>query len=196
MIRSSPSCGPGLLLAAAACLPAASHANGVDPEQLGLHWAWAENAGWIDAQSAEQPGAGLRLIDGVLSGWLWSPSVGWISVSCANTGSCDSTAYGLRLAPDPDASGFLRVMGTAWSANAGWIVAHCAERASCVEVDYGLRVHIETGLVEGHAWAENLGWISVSCGSDASCAEVDFGLQFDPEALLPPEAVFRDGFES
>ena len=195
MIRIRTSTGPAPLLALAACLPVGACAGGIDPEQLGLHWSWAENAGWIDARPAAQPEAALRLVEGVLSGWLWSPAVGWISASCANTGSCAEVDYGLRLAPDPDAPGFLRLQGTAWSGTAGWIVAHCATAGSCGTVAYGLRVHIATGLVEGHAWAENLGWISVACSNADSCADVDFGLQFDPDALFPPEALFRDGFE-
>jgi hypothetical protein len=185
--------GRRLLAAALLLVAARGQATGVDPEGLGLHWAWSANAGWIDALPAGPPGSGLRLQDGLLSGWLWSPNVGWISASCADTGSCTESGYRLWL--EADAPGLLRLVGTAWSPNAGWIVAHCATTASCHEVGYGLRVHLGSGIVEGFAWSENLGWISFSCSNTASCTTVDFGLQFDPAALLRPEGVFRDGFE-
>ena len=188
------------LIAAAVLLSAllttAADAENVDPDALGLHRAWAENAGWMDAQPGGPGGSGLHVANGQVSGWLWSETVGWTSASCTNTGSCGDVAYGLRLEDDPDLPGLLRLVGNAWSENAGWIIAHCAETSSCGSSDYGLRVDPQSGLVDGFAWSENLGWISFSCANTGSCATVDFGLQFDPAALAPPEsAIFADGFE-
>lgn len=170
-------------------------AAGVDPDGLGLHHAWSENTGWIDALPDGQPAAALTLQDGLLSGWLWSSNAGWISAGCGNTESCTDVDYRLRLETDPDAPGFLRLVGMAWSENAGWIVAHCATTDTCTQVDYGLQVHAATGVVEGFAWSENLGWLSFSCADTGSCATLDFGLQFDAAELSRPDLIFRNGFE-
>jgi len=184
----------GVLLSPWALSPAC--AEDLDPDNLGLHYGWSENGGWIDAQPGGPDADGLRVENGALQGWLWSENVVWISASCANTDICGVVEYGLTLEPDPDIPGLLQLRGAAWSENAGWIIAHCATTASCGDVDYGLRVDMESGLVDGHAWSENLGWISFSCANSDSCNSVDFGVQFDPIALLPPPpGIFADGLE-
>jgi len=182
------------LLVALAATP--TSAENVDPDALGLHRSWSENAGWVDAQPNGPGGNGLHVTDSQISGWLWSENVGWISASCANTGSCGDVAYGLHLEDDPDVPGLLRLSGNAWSENAGWITTHCAQTNSCEKIDYGLRVDPESGLLDGYAWSENLGWISFSCANTSSCDKVDFGLQFDPAALAPANPmIFADGLE-
>jgi hypothetical protein len=187
---------PAAICAAALGLAAGPGRAGVDPEQLGLHWTWSANAGWIDAGAGGLPGVGLRVDGHRLAGWLWSANLGWINASCENLGTCAETDFGWQLLPDPEAPAFLRISGKAWSENAGWIVADCSATSSCDGIAYGLRVHRATGLVEGHAWAENLGWISASCTNADSCASVDFGLQLDPSSLPPADDdLFRSGFE-
>ena len=170
-----------------------TQAETVQPAQ---RWAWAENAGWVDARPLEGGGPGLHAEDGVISGWLWSSNAGWISAHCLNTGSCDETPYGLRLDEAPGMPGLLRLSGYLWSENAGWIVAHCTTTQSCDEVDYGLHVDRASGLIDGYAWSENLGWISVSCANTASCGNVLYGLGLLAEAATPlPAGLFDDGFE-
>lgn len=177
-------------------ITSASGWAGVDPEQLGLHWTWSGNAGWIDAAAGGLPSVGLRVDGDRLSGWLWSVNLGWINASCANLGTCAEVDFGWQLLPDSEKPEFLRISGKAWAENAGWVVADCSVTSSCSDVAYGLRVHRPTGLVEGHAWAENLGWISASCTNADSCASVDFGLQLDPSSLPPADDdLFRSGFE-
>lgn len=188
-----------ILRIVAACILAAAstlHAENVDPETNGSHWAWSENTGWIDAQPGGSGGSGLHAENANVSGWLWSANVGWISAHCGNTASCSDVDFGLRLEADTEKTGWLLLVGKAWSENAGWIVSHCLETDSCNENYYGLRVEIATGMVEGYAWSENLGWLSFSCANTSSCDKVSFGLQFDPAALIPTGDIFKDSFES
>ena len=172
------------------------HAENVDPDSSGLHWAWSENTGWADAQPGGPGGSGLHAENLDVSGWLWAANIGWISAHCKNTASCTDVSYGLRLKTDNEKPGWLLLVGKAWSENAGWIVSHCLESDSCDENYYGLRVEAATGLVEGYAWSENLGWLSFSCSNTSSCGKVSFGLQFDPVALVLVEDIFKDSFES
>ena len=181
-------------LAAASTLPAAN----VDPDALGLHWVWSENAAWIDAQPDGAEGPGLQLTDAAVSGWLWSANIGWISAHCVNTESCADVDYGLRLQPDTQKPGWLLLVGKAWSENTGWIVSHCLETDSCDDNYYGLRIDIATGLVQGYAWSENMGWLNFTCDNASSCADVNFGLQFDPDTLAfaASGGIFKDSYEN
>lgn len=173
----------------------ALHAENVDPESTGLHWAWSENAGWINAQPSGPGGPGLEADNSTVRGWLWSANVGWISANCSNTNSCVKVDYGLSLKPNLEKPGRMHLVGRIWSENAGWIVSHCLVTDSCDQVSYGLEVEIETGLVQGYAWSENMGWLSFTCANTGSCGVVNFGLQFDPKAF-GPDGVFEDSFES
>lgn len=179
--------------------PLSALAENVDPDEVGHHWAYSENAAWIDAEPGGNGGTlGLHTANGLITGWLWSPNVGWISANCSNTGSCNAVNYGLRLQIDDENPDRLLIVGQLWSENAGWLVSHCLQTGPCSQSAYGLSVEIASGLVSGYAWSENLGWVSFSCSNTGSCGKVDFALQFDPAALAPfwPGTVFRDGFES
>ena len=169
-------------------------AENVDPDSLGFHWGWSENAGWVDAQPNGDGGQGLHANDSRITGWLWSANVGWISAHCSNTASCDNTNFGLTLKTDKNDPEWFLVLGTAWSENAGWIVAHCLETDSCAQSQYGLRIEKTTGRMEGYAWSENLGWLNFSCSNTASCNTLNFGIQFNPDGLLP--GIFKDSFEN
>jgi hypothetical protein len=169
-------------------------AETVQPDQ---RWAFAPNAGWLDARPLGAEGPGLHAADGVIRGWLYAANVGWISAHCLNTASCSRVDYGLRLESIPEQPDLLRLVGRLWSPNAGWITAHCLTSASCAEVDYGLYVDIESGLIDGFAWSENFGWISFSCANTESCGTAIYGVGLLPEAIVPVVAsVFSDGFES
>lgn len=169
-------------------------AENVDPDSLGLHWAWSENSGWVDAQPNGNGGQGLQASDTRIAGWLWSANVGWISAHCSNTASCSTSDFGLTLQTDQNNPAWFRVLGTAWSENAGWIVANCLQTDSCAQGNYGLRIEKATGRIEGYAWSENLGWLNFSCLNTEYCNTVNFGVQFNPNALLP--GVFKDSFEN
>lgn len=196
VIRLPGSAGGKVILAAIALLAmsvGAADAETVDPDDLGLHWAWSASVGWIDVRPGGAGGPGLHADNDVVVGWMWSPNVGWISAHCTNTASCGEAKYGLRLESDPQFPGLLRLSGVAWSPNVGWIATDCRASGSCASVDYALRVDIETGVVDGWAWSANLGWINFSCANGGSCASVDFGVQFDSGAL--PDIMFADSFE-
>jgi len=118
-------------------------AENIDPLDNGSQYAWGENVGWINAEPAGNGGPGMQLGDFHVSGWLWGENIGWISLTCENTGSCESMPYGVR----HDGTGAL--FGMAWAENAGWI-------------DFGTGVFVDpsTGELSGYAWGENIGWIS------------------------------------
>jgi hypothetical protein len=164
--------------------------------QPGQRWAWAANAGWLDARALGEGGPGLHASAGVVSGWLYAANVGWISAHCQNSNSCAEVAYGLQLSDIPDQPARLRLSGHLWSPNAGWIVADCGTTQSCAEVDFGLSVDRDSGLIDGFAWSENLGWISFSCANTSSCGQYLYGVGLLPEAVGPlPAELFADGFE-
>jgi hypothetical protein len=69
-------------------------------------YAWSENIGWISAQAADVAGcpAGTctpKLTGTTFTGWLKAIAAngngwdGWISLSCANTGTCGTSNYGV-----------------------------------------------------------------------------------------------------
>jgi len=137
---------PAAILITASLMPGAILAENTDPADDGSQWAWAENAGWINAEPLGEEGPGLQVDDFEVGGWLWGENMGWISLSCANTGSCHTVEYGVR----NDGAGTLT--GWAWAENAGWIDFSPAVA--------GVFVNITTGELSGHAWGENIGWIS------------------------------------
>ncbi len=50
-----------------------------------------------------------------ITGWMWSDNVGWVSLTCDNTTSCGTSAYGINQDTDGDWEGY------GWSDNIGWI---------------------------------------------------------------------------
>jgi hypothetical protein len=151
-------------LAVVACLALApAMAENVDPDDDGSQYAWAENAGWLNAEPTGNGGPGLDVSDFEVQGWMWSENAGWISLSCANTASCGTTEYGVQNDGHGNLSGF------AWGENVGWLRFAYAEG--------GVRIDPGTGEFDGYAWSENLGWISFSCANTATCGSSDYGIK-------------------
>ena len=152
---------PGWALLAA-CLGATTGAlaENVDPLDDGSQFAYAENVGWLNAEPSGPGGPGLEVGDLELTGWLWGENVGWISLSCENTSSCATVAYGVV----NDGEGVLS--GYAWGENTGWI--NFAPSTSGVTID------TVTGSFGGRAWGENVGWITF-----ASTGPVAYKVQTD-----------------
>lgn len=165
-----------------------TRAETIDPAGTGSRFAYAENAGWINAEPLGDGGPGMHLTDGSVSGWMWSENLGWISLSCTNTGSCNLVSYGVVNDSAGNLSGF------AWSENAGWISFSCENTSSCAVVDYGVVADPQNGSITGFAWSENVGWLSLSCINTASCANVLYGVE--TSAPFPQSIIFADGFES
>jgi hypothetical protein len=126
-----------LLLVGGGCL----HAENIDPAGTGEQLAWAENAGWLNAEPGGNGGPGLQVSDFALAGYLWGENLGWVGVS------------GVR----NDGQGHLS--GFAWSENAGWIDFGPSSA--------GVVVDAANGLFRGRAWGENVGWISFDWPSGA-----------------------------
>lgn len=174
-----------LLLAGSAAFLAAET---IDPNNDDSQYAWAENAGWLNAEPGGDGGPGMAIFEDRVDGWMWSENLGWISLSCINTDSCQRVDYKV----DHDGAGSLS--GYAWSENAGWISFSCENTVSCATVNYSVTLDTRTGELAGWAWSENVGWISFSCVNTASCATVDYGVQTNPDQLTA--MIFADGFES
>jgi hypothetical protein len=151
-----------LALAALAMLTFAGMvlAENTDPANDNSQFAWAENAGWLNAEPANCAGCGLTVTDTNLTGYLWSENLGWVNLSCVNNGTCAGPAGNWGVAND----GLGALRGYAWSENAGWINFSCTTNAACAGPagNWGVAVDRATGIFSGFAWGENLGWISFS----------------------------------
>lgn len=123
-----------------------AHAENVDPDANGAHFAYGENIGWLNGEPQGDGGPGLEVADFMLTGWMWSENAGWISLSCENTANCATQDYGVK----NDGQGQLD--GYAWAENLGWIDFGAATA--------GVTIDPVTGLFSGKAWSENTGWIS------------------------------------
>ena len=174
-----------LLRGLAACLLALALpavAENVNPDGDGSRFAWAENVGWINAEPSGNGGPGVQVGDSELSGWMYGENVGWISLSCQNTLSCATEAYGVT----NDGAGNLA--GYAWSENLGWISFSCANTASCGTGAYGVTIDPATGIFSGYAWGENAGWLSFNCTNTASCGSTSYRVKSGWTCAPPPAA--------
>jgi hypothetical protein len=151
-------------------------AENIDPANDGSKYAYAENAGWVNARPGGAGGPGVHVEDEALSGFMWAENIGWISLSCANTDSCGSVDYGVTN------DGLGNLQGYAWSENTGWLSMSCGNNpTSCAVSDYGVVIDPDSGDFHGEAWSENIGWVSFR-----STGTVEFGVTTSwPEALVP-----------
>jgi len=142
-------------IAAIVAIPAVvvARAENIDPDADGSQYAYGENVGWLNAEPSGDGGPGVEVEMFDLSGWMWGENVGWISLSCVDTSSCATIAYGVT-----NDGG--QLAGYAWSENAGWISFSCANTSSCGTASYGVTIDTGTGEFAGQAWSEILGWIS------------------------------------
>jgi hypothetical protein len=134
----------------------------IDPNDDGSQYAYAENAGWLNAEPLGNAGPGIVVGTDALTGYAWGENIGWVSLSCSNTGSCGRVSYGVAISSGASGSGGLS--GYAWSENAGWISFSCGNTGSCGAVSYGVTIDPASGNFLGRAWSENLGWITLSSG--------------------------------
>jgi hypothetical protein len=88
---------------------------------------------------------------------MWGENIGWISLSCANSGSCAASSYGVAN------DGFGVLSGFAWSENAGWI--NFDPNACDPDPTCGVAVDPVTGYFHGRAWGENIGWVTFASGA-------------------------------
>jgi hypothetical protein len=121
--------------------------SGIDPASK---YAWAENAGWVNAAAASTNGMVLRFdgTTGFFSGYAWGENIGWINIGSSSGGpysNDNATNWGVNM----DAQGCLS--GYAWGENVGWI--------NFAPTGGGVTIDLATGRFDGHAWGENIGWI-------------------------------------
>ena len=127
---------------------AAPAATTIDPAHP---YAYAANAGWINAQGDITNGAVVG--QAYLAGYLWSANCGWIGLGNVPTNrwryaNASVTDWGVN----HDGAG--QLTGYAWGANIGWIT---------FEQTYGQpRIDLCNGNLSGYAWGANVGWISLS----------------------------------
>jgi hypothetical protein len=127
----------------------------IDPDNDDSQYAYAENAGWLNAeQDTDGDGTadtGVQVSDSELSGWIWGENIGWISLACENTSTCGSVDFGVA----NDGCGNLT--GYAWAENVGWL--------SFSHSEGGVVIDPKTGDFSGEAWAENVGWVRFASSS-------------------------------
>jgi hypothetical protein len=148
-------------------------ADNVDPANDGSQYAWGENVGWINAEPSGDGGPGMLLEDFRVSGWLWGENIGWISLTCENTGSCESIPYSVRN------DGIGALSGNAWAENTGWI--------NFAPYNAGVFADRVSGELSGHAWGENIGWISFqSAGANPHVLRTGWTCEPPPPAPVGP----------
>jgi hypothetical protein len=133
----------GLALAAEGW--AASNVNSTN------RYAYAANAGWLDARSDGTNGAVIGQY--VCSKYLYAANLGWISLG---QGSPINGIYYSNAATNDwgvNNLGDGRLRGYAYGANIGWLN---------FETNGDPRINLLTGRFSGYAWSANVGWISLS----------------------------------
>lgn len=120
-------------------LPGLTVAENIDPDNVGLQYAWSENAGWINLEPSGNGGPGVAVTDTSLTGMAWGENIGWVNFNPASGGVIN------------DGTGNLS--GYAWSENAGWINFAPLGEGVIISPD---------GVFSGYAWGENIGWINFS----------------------------------
>jgi hypothetical protein len=123
----------------------ACYAENIDPDNTGSQYAWSENAGWFNAEPNGEGGAGVTVWATKLTGFIWVQNIGYISLSCENSGLCETSNY--RITNDGNGT----LSGYAWSEAAGWINFNPTHG--------GIAIDPVTGKFSGYAWGENIGWI-------------------------------------
>ena len=131
----------------AGTLAARAGNTGTDPAHK---YAWGENVGWANAQSANHD-VTVHYYEGTggwLSGYAWGENVGWIGMGSAGGGpyaNNTSNNWGVNLAANGDLSGY------AWGENVGWI------NFGATQCDAA--INPANGEFSGHAWGDNIGWL-------------------------------------
>jgi hypothetical protein len=160
--------GFSLFLAGVCVAGSLLRAENVDPAGDGSQYGYSENTGWINAEPSGDGGFGVQVGDSELSGWMWAENTGWISLSCQNTLSCATEAYGVTN------DGMGQLGGYAWSESVGWISFSCTNTSSCGASSYGVTIDSATGVFDGYAFGENVGWISLNCSNTSSCGTTSY----------------------
>jgi hypothetical protein len=175
-------------LAALASLAATAQAvpSSLDATQ---HFAWAQNAGWVNGEPLGPGKDGVQLSVFTLSGIAWGQNIGWVNfgdgtpVNGLRYSNTDADDCGVNLDCDGNLSGF------AWAQNAGFISFQWASAGDANRP----RVDLGTREFHGYAWSQNLGWINLGAGFlKNSGAPVPFA-DTDGDGLPDEWELFRKG---
>jgi len=134
----------------------------IDLNSTGSHFAWSENAGWINFKPDRGPG--VTVTDSGLIGYAWGENIGWVHLDPAQGGVTN------------DGVGVLS--GSAWNENVGWI--------NFAPPNGGVRIDPTTGEFTGQAWGENIGWVIFSLAS-STAGGAGTGTDWTA-AIKPPQA--------
>ena len=161
----------GLVMVGVGCTVAS--AENIDPQNDGSQYAYGENVGWLNAEPLGPGAWGVQVDDFELAGWMWGENIGWVSLSCQNTLSCATVAYGVA----NDGSGVLS--GFAHAENVGWI--------NFAPATGGVSIDPATGDFSGSAWGENIGWVTFA-SSGANPYKVSSGWVCSPPPGVPSDS--------
>jgi len=161
------------------------------------HWAWSDNAGWLDFGNVI-----FNSKTGQLTGYAsFINGFDQISLNCLTTNNCNKSNYKVYLGTDGQLHGY------AWGSYTGWVSFNCQEGGStqnniCSTSNYKITVDPKTGTWDGYAWSDNIGWISFNCltgGPTANniCSTSDYKVQdsrtFEGSALINFKAINTNG---
>ena len=159
-----------------------------DPQSTD-HWAWSENAGWIDFCPAN---AGVRFLPQGLAGLAYGENIGWIDFGFSGfyppaEQQEGPSLFGVRIEAAVGDGSIQPLSGYAWAENAGWINFNTWQLGVVDAMGDPAGVRIEGDRLRGYAWAENLGWINFDdptrfVAVDQACSVAD---------LSPPSGVLN-----
>ena len=116
-------------------------------------YAWSENAGWLNFNSANNS-ASVQVYADHLEGFVWAENIGWIRLGSYTGGGAhtytnnSNTTYGVNHNGNGGLSGY------AWSENAGWL-----NFSATANNPTGVTINLTTGQFDGYAWGENIGYL-------------------------------------
>ncbi len=119
--------------------------------------AWAENAGWLNFNSATNS-AGVQVYPDHLEGFVWAENLGWIRLGSHSGGGAHTYANTARDNYGVNHNGAGRLSGYGWSETVGWIKFQTPH--SQVTLD-------ASGVFNGYAWSENVGYVHCRNASPA-----------------------------
>ena len=120
-------------------------------------YAWAENAGWFNFNSANNS-APVQVYPDHLEGFVWAENLGWIRLGTYTGGGSHTYANTARDNYGVNHDGNGRLSGYGWSETVGWIKFQTSH--SQVTLD-------PTGVFNGYAWSENVGYVHCRNASPA-----------------------------
>lgn len=101
------------------------------------HYAWSENAGWVDFGSVA---GNVHVTDSILTGSVYGENIGWVTLNPQTYGGVTNNSEGV-------------LSGYAWGENIGWL-------------DFSHVTIGSDGIFSGGAYSENIGWITFGTGDN------------------------------